>query len=73
MVIGNPYHASHGRWVGGTLSKCPRCGQRYNSESVVSRVDGKTRICPVCAKKEEDEGYLKINHEGYDETRPSAS
>lgn len=58
---------SHNRYIkGGTLSKCPKCGGRYNARPAISRVDNKTKICPMCGQKEaleEFKGYLKINHD----------
>lgn len=67
MTIGNPYHASHGRWVGGTLRKCPKCGKNYNSHPALSREDNKTEICPVCGQREALEAfqnYLKTKQDG---------
>ena len=68
MTIGNPYHASHGRWVGGTLSKCPKCGQRYNSHPAISREDNKTEICPVCGMKEAMEDFRNYMKDKKDES-----
>lgn len=31
---------------------CPICGQTYHEPSALSRVDGKTQICPDCGTRE---------------------
>lgn len=70
--IGNPWHSSNPKIIGGTLSKCPRCGRNYNTPPAISRIDNKTKICPACGVEEAMEdfrGYLKNNHESQDETR----
>lgn len=34
------------------LSVCPKCGQSYGEPPALSRVDGKTHICPDCGTRE---------------------
>ena len=31
---------------------CPKCGKTYRTSPAVSRVDGRTLICPECGTKE---------------------
>lgn len=65
-MSGNPYHAQKGKFIGGTLRKCPRCGRTYNGCPAISRADNKTEICSVCGQKEAldtFQGYLKVKHE----------
>lgn len=53
--------------IGGTLSKCPKCGRRYNARPAISRVDNKTEICPMCGQEEALEAfqnYLKTKQDG---------
>ena len=60
-------HSSNRFIIGGTLSKCPKCGGRYNARPAISRVDNKTEICPMCGQKEALEAfqnYLKTKHDG---------
>ena len=45
-------HTHNRHIIGGTLSKCPKCGGRYNAHPAISRVDNKTKICPMCGVKE---------------------
>ena len=59
-------HSHNPHIIGGTLSRCPKCGERYNAHPAISRVDNKTKICPMCGQKEALEAfqdYLKINHD----------
>lgn len=32
---------------------CPKCHQKYNQHSAISRIDNKTNICSTCGIKEE--------------------
>lgn len=34
------------------LRICPRCGKTYHEPPALSRVDGKTQICPDCGTRE---------------------
>lgn len=31
---------------------CPKCGQSYHEPPALSRVDGRTQICPDCGTRE---------------------
>ena len=62
MSMINPYHSSNPKIIGGTLSVCPKCKMRYNSRPAISRVDNKTKICPMCGQKEALEAF-KEHHE----------
>lgn len=52
---------------------CPKCGNVYRGAHSLSRVDGKTQICPDCGtrealvsigiSKEEQDKILKIIHD----------
>lgn len=30
------------------MKKCPKCKKHYNEPPAISRVDNKTKICPMC-------------------------
>lgn len=34
------------------LRICPKCGKAYHEPPALSRVDGKTQICPDCGTRE---------------------
>ena len=34
------------------IAVCPRCGKVYTDRPAISRVDGKTTICPDCGTRE---------------------
>lgn len=34
------------------MNICPRCGKEYSESPALSRVDNKTKICPLCGTKE---------------------
>lgn len=34
------------------LSVCPKCGQTYSAPPALSRIDGRTHICPDCGTRE---------------------
>jgi len=38
---------------------CPKCNQKYNHPSAISRVDNKTNICPTCGIIEALEQFIK--------------
>ena len=52
---------------------CPKCGNIYVGASALSRIDGKTQICPDCGTREalvsigiseeEQDEILKIIHD----------
>lgn len=35
-----------------TVAVCPRCKKVYTDRPAISRVDGKTTICPDCSTRE---------------------
>jgi uncharacterized Zn finger protein (UPF0148 family) len=34
------------------MNTCPRCGKDYSEYPAISKVDGKTEICPTCGTEE---------------------
>lgn len=59
----NPRHTKNPKFIGGTLNTCPKCKSQYNARPAISRVDNKTKICPICGQKEALEAYAKSSNE----------
>lgn len=48
MKKGNPFHS--GRFIGGTVKRCPICGMQFSRTGDGSKADEKG-ICPRCYEK----------------------